>query len=224
MQTRFLTFLKKTLTATMLLRVFLIVTCPLLIVSCKKGDTGPAGAAGTAGPTGTANVIYSTWFTPATYTKETIFGTYGFKYDKATTDITQKILDSGTVITFGKLNGYNPVIWPTDQIAQLPISLTYLSGTDANIDTWSALLSLGNLEIRLVSSLNAYGSISNAHQFRYIIIPGGTKSTVASVKPGEVSAKSSPLGDQMNASINEVRQNYAQMSYSEICQRLGVPQ
>jgi hypothetical protein len=192
MQTYLTLFLKKNLTTKTLLPLFLVVIVSFPIVSCKKGDTGPAG------PKGTANVIYSSWFTPATYKKDTIFGTYGFSYNEATADITQKILDSGTVITFGKLNGYNPVIWPTDQVSQLPISLTYLSGTAANIDTWSALLSIGNLKIRLVSSLNAYGSISNAHQFRYVIIPGGTKSAVASVNPG--------------------------MSYGEICQRLGVPE
>ncbi|HMH23128.1 MAG TPA: hypothetical protein VK563_15195 [Puia sp.] len=206
MQTRFPVYLKKILTTKNRLPVLTIIVASLLIVSCKKGDTGPAGV---AGPAGTANVIYSAWFTPATYTKETIFGTYGFKYDKAITEITQKILDSGTVITFGKLNGYNPIIWPTDQIAQMPISLTYLSGTDANIDTWSALLSLGNLEIRLVSSLNAYSNISNAHQFRYVIIPGGTKSTVALTKLGLVNGNAG---------------TFLQMSYAEICQRLGMPE
>src|SRR5579859_2606030 len=65
--------------------------------SCKKGDVGPAGpagatgaagstgATGATGATGTANVIYSDWFTPGSYTKDTVFGTYGFYYDKATT-------------------------------------------------------------------------------------------------------------------------------------------
>jgi len=192
MQTYLTILLKKNLIAKTLLPLFTVIIVSLLFVSCKKGDTGPAGLKGTA------NVIYSSWFTPATYKKDTIFGTYGFSYKEATADITQKILDSGTVITFGKLNGYNPIIWPTDQVSQLPINLTYLSGSQANIDTWSASLSLGNLTIRLVSSLNAYGTISTAHQFRYVIIPGGTKSTVASVNPG--------------------------MSYAEICHRLGVPE
>src|SRR5450631_3224356 len=136
-----------------------VIVLSILFVSCKKGDTGPAGAtgpagpAGVAGPTGTANVIYSAWFTPAAYKKDTIFGIYGFNYDKATTDITQSIVDSGTVITFGKLDGYNPVIWPTQQVSALPIAITYLVGSNPNIDTWSALVTAGNLRIRLVSSL-----------------------------------------------------------------------
>jgi len=203
MQARFTICLKKTLTTKTLLQLFFVIAVSLLIVSCKKGDTGPAG------PKGTANVIYSAWFTPSTYTKDTVFGNYGFSYNKATTDITQQIVDSGTVITFGKLDGYNPIIWPTNQIAQLPISLAYLSGTTSNIDIWSALVTAGNLKIRLVSSTNQYGSISNAHQFRYIIIPGGTKSVVTSAKLGLVNGNASSL---------------LQMSYAEICQRLGVPE
>ncbi len=188
------------------------VTLMVLITSCKKGDTGPTG------PAGTANVIYSDWFTPAAYKKDTIFGSYGFNYDKADPAITQKIIDSGTVITYGKLDGYNPIIWPAAQVSALPIVLTYLSGSNANIDTWSALVTPGNLRIRLVSSLNAYGSISNAHLFRYVIIPGGVKSTTA-YKQGAISSS----GKQISAAdLNTVVQNYQQMGYSETCQRLGI--
>ena len=52
----------------------------LLFSSCSKGPAGPAGPAGVAGApgaTGTANVIYSAWFQPSPYIKDTIFGTYG---------------------------------------------------------------------------------------------------------------------------------------------------
>ena len=177
----------------------------LLALSCKKGDTGPAGA------TGTANVIYSDWFTPASYKKDTVFGSYGFNYDTAVAGITQPIVDSGTVIVFGKLDGYITNVWPTAQVAALPIIITYMDGSTPNIDTWSALVTTGNLRIRLVSSLNAYGSISHAHQFRYIIIPGGTKAT-ASVTPGQVTGRGNVL------------LNYSHMSYEAVCQQLGVPQ
>ena len=40
-------------------------------------------------------------------------------------------------------------------------------------DTWSAYASPGNLKIRFVNDKNSYPSIATAHQFRYIIIPGG---------------------------------------------------
>src|ERR1700720_2689117 len=122
----------------------------LLFSSCKKGDTGPAGAtgaagaAGSAGPTGatgSANVIYSAWFTPDTYVKDTVFNLYGFYYNKATTDITQAVLDSGVVLTYGKLDGYNSVIWPTAQVSQLPIVVSYKFSSQSVTynDTWSAL-------------------------------------------------------------------------------------
>jgi hypothetical protein len=200
------------------------VTLLVLITSCQKGATGPTGpagstgAAGPTGPTGTANVIYSDWFTPAAYNKDTVFGIYGFNYDKADVGITQKIIDSGTVITYGKLDGYVSSIWPTTQVAALPIIITYLDGSSANIDTWSALLTPGNLRIRLVSSLNAYAGISNAHKFRYVIIPGGVKSTTA-YKQGAISSS----GKQISATdLNEVTQHYQDMSYAEVCQRLGI--
>lgn len=206
-----------------------VVTLSLLIISCQKGNTGPAGPAGptgatgstgAAGPAGTANVIYSAWFTPSPWVKDTVYNLYGFSYTKATTDISQGIVDSGTVITFGKLTGYITAIWPATQIAQLPIVVSYKfspTGITYN-DTWSALVTAGNLKIQFVDDQNIYGSISNAHQFRYIIIPGGTKS-VAAFKQGAITSSGKRISA---ADLNEVVQNYQQMSYAEVCQRLGI--
>ncbi|HEX3383614.1 MAG TPA: hypothetical protein VHS53_00415 [Mucilaginibacter sp.] len=137
------------------------------------GNTGAAGAVGATGATGTANVIYSDWVTPATYAQSTVFGIIHFDAGIAAAKITQDILDRGTVLVFGKLDGYTTTIWPTDQVSELPIVITYMDGATANIDTWSAQVTLGNVQIDLTSSLNAYGGISNAHQFRYVVIPGG---------------------------------------------------
>ena len=156
------------------------------VISCKKGDTGPAG---------TANVIFSDWFKPDTYKKDTIFGIWGFNYIQDAPAITQNVLDSGTVIVYGKLLGYNPLVWPVTQIAPLPISLTYVSG-GTTTDTWSSLVSVGTVKIRFVNDKNTYGSISNAHLFRYVIIPGAKKATAT---------------------------NYARMSYEEVCTRLDIP-
>lgn len=137
----------------------------LIIASCKKGDTGPAG---------TANVMYSDWFKPDVYIKDTVFGIWGFKYNKAAPGLTKNVLDSGTVLVYGKLLGYNPLVWPTNQVAELPITITYVQGGTVT-DTWSAQLSEGNLRIRFMNDKNIYTSISNAHLFRYIIIPGAVK-------------------------------------------------
>lgn len=133
----------------------------------------PISLKGPKGDPGTANVIYSDWITPATYTKTTVFGTLHFSYTITAAKITQDILDKGTVIVYGKLNGYNPSIWPVDNVAALPIVITYMSGANSNIDTWSGITSLGTIQIDMTSSLNAYSNISNAHSFRYVIIPGG---------------------------------------------------
>jgi hypothetical protein len=209
-----------------------IVTLSMLILSCQKGNTGPAGpagptgstgatgATGAAGPAGTANVIYSAWFTPSPWIKDTVFDIYGFNYTKAAADITQNMLDSGTVITYGKLLGYNSLVWPATQVAQLPIIVNYKfsPGGITYTDTWSALASAGSLKIRFVDDQNYYSGISNAHQFRYIIIPGGTKSTAA-FRQGAISAS----GKQISvADLNEVTQHYQDMSYAEVCQRLGI--
>lgn len=160
----------------------------LCTTSCKKGDTGPEG------PAGTANVIYSEWFKPNPYIKDTVFSIWGFKYNKAAPGITQKILDSGTVLTFGKLLGYTPSVWPANQVAQLPITLTYNTG-GTQVDTWSALASPGNLRIRFTNDHNFYTSINMAHEFRYIILPGG----IAGART-------------------------ARMTYADICKQYNIPE
>ena len=80
-------------------------------------------------------------------------------------------------------------------------------------------MTTGNLTIQLVDDMNVYGGISNAHQFRYIVIPGGKKSGVASVKPGLYYSN----GRQLDAAaVSDVIENYKQMSYAAVCQELGI--
>lgn len=146
-----------------------LVSAVIILAACKKAVDG---ANGPAGPAGTANVKYSEWFTPTPYIKDTVYGVWGFKYNKAAPAITQQVLDSGTVLTFGKLLGYNSIAWPVNQIGQLPITVTYQQGGLQN-DTWQVYPSVGNLRIRFQNDHNIYTSIANNHQFRYIIIPGG---------------------------------------------------
>jgi hypothetical protein len=165
--------------------LLVLTAAALLLSSCGKngdpgpqgpagptGATGPAGPTGATGATGTANVIYSAWVTPATYTKDTVFSTYHFYADIAASKITQDVLDKGTVIVYGKLDGYTTTIWPAAQVSALPIVVTYTEGSTVYSDTWSSLVTLGNVRIDFVDNMNLYGSISNLHQFRYVIIPG----------------------------------------------------
>lgn len=166
------------------------ILCVLAITAthCKKGDDGQQG------PPGTANVIYSEWFTPTPYIKDTVFGIWGFKYNKPAPMITQQVLDSGSVLTFGKLLGYNATVWPANVVQQLPITITYMQG-GLNNDTWSARVSPGNVQIRFVNDKNTYTSIATQHQFRYIIIPGGAKDA-----------------------------RMARRTYEEICKEYGIPE
>jgi hypothetical protein len=161
-----------------------ILSAVLLSVGCKKGDDGAPG---------TANVKFSGWFTPSTYKKDTVFGIWGLSHNQPTPAITQNILDSGTVLVFAKLLGYNPLVWPTNQVSNLPITITYMQGGLQN-DTWQFKASVGNINIRFQNDHNIYNTISTAHQFRYIIIPGGV-----------------PAGRGIN------------LSYEEICRQYNIP-
>jgi len=205
------------------MKAFLCVAlAALCFVSCKKGDPGPAGAAGPAGPNGTSgssNVIYSDWFTPTSYTKDTVFGMWGFSYTQAAPDLTQNILDSGTVIVYAKLLQYNATLWPSTQISALPISLTYMSGNTTMTDTWSGLASLGQVKVRFVNDQNAYKNYnSSKNKFRYIIIPGVVHSS--SVTPNTVTRS----GNTLDAgTLQTIANNWTNMSYEEVCDKLGVP-
>lgn len=171
--------------------LFSISILVLLITlnSCKKGDTGPQG------PVGSANVIYSEWFTAGTWKKDTLFGIYGFNYNKPAADITQQVLDSGVVLVYGKLLGYVTSVWPAAQVGQLPITLNYMQSGKTQTDTWSGFATAGNLRIRFVNNTNEYNVIATNHQFRYIIIPGGKKGA-----------------------------RVAQRSYQEICEAYQIPE
>lgn len=170
-------------------RVLMVVMAiAVMVMSCKKGDMGPQG------PKGNANVIYSNWFTPATYKKDTLFGIWGFNHTIAVPDITQSILDSGSVLTFARMYGYNPAVWPAGTVGQLPIIINYMQG-GLQVDTWQAYATLGNWRVRFTNDHNIYTTIANQHQFRYIIIPGGT------------------LAGRMR-----------QMSYEEICRMYNIPE
>lgn len=188
---------------------FLLLFFVFLAVStgCKK-----EGKQGEQGPPGTANVQYSDWFTPATFTVATRFGIINFDYTQPVPAITQDILDKGTVLVYGKLNGYNTTLWPADQVKQLPIQVYYKSGATTNIDTWSASSTAGNLRINLLNSTNAYANdqaISHQHAFRYIIIPGGQKIT----------------GLSGNRSISSRQaEDVSRLSYQEICRALDIPE
>lgn len=175
------------------------------------GTPGTPGATGPQGPAGTANVIYSAWFTPSPYILNTVFGTDHWSYVKTAPGITQAILDNGAILVYGKLNGYNTTVWPVNQVSLLPIIVSYQQSSVFQFDTWSSLATVGNLKIDFVNSVNFYtGGISNTHQFRYVIIPGG-------VAGGRMANRQSTYFGYTETQLKA-------MSYFEVCKALNIPE
>lgn len=167
----------------------------LLLGSCSSSDDGKDGE---TGPAGTANVIYSAWVTVPTWTKTTLYGLQNFSYNIAAPKITADILNTGVVLVYAKLNGYNTTLGLQDNPVQLTYNLAYQEGNVTTTDTWSFLTSTGNVKINFINDKNTYGSISTQHQFRYIIIPGGVSTS-------------------KKASVD-----YQKMSYREVCHYLNI--
>jgi len=182
---------------------FAFVTLALMLTSCGKngalgpqGPTGTTGATGATGPAGTngtngtngatgatgatgaigsANVLYSAWVTlsSSSYTKTNEMGIEHFDANIPASQITQSILDQGTVIVYGNLNAsYGTALWPTNQVGTLPITVSSLSGGSTYVDVWTGLITVGNVAIDITDNENAYGYIFSGDQFRYVIIPG----------------------------------------------------
>ena len=209
----------------------------IVIIGCQKGDNGTPGADGATGPqgpagatgakgdkgnkgdSGTANVFYSAWFQPAAFVKDTVFDIYRFHADQAAVSITQPVLDSGSVLVFGKLLGYSELIWPATQVSQMPIILTYVRGGTIVTDTWSALASPGNLRIMFVNDNNAYDGIVAQHFFRYIVIPGGVRVTSSANREKQGSTETNSTGQ-----LKTINRKWSAMTYEEICQTLQIPE
>lgn len=192
------------------LRALAICTAAL-IVACK-GPTGPQGSTGPQGPPGVPNVQYSPWFTPATWTKDTVFGVFNFNAVHVDAAITQAILDSGVVLVYGKLDGYTTVVWPANQVSLLPIVVTYIEGSTTYTDTWSALTTPDTLRLNFVDDKNLYGSISNAHQFRYVIVPGGV-----AISSERVGTRGATVGGRYT------REQLRAMSYEQVARLFHIP-
>lgn len=144
------------------------------------GATGPQGLQGPVGPQGPAgsltNVIYSAWFAPtfATVTPGASNQWSSFTSVRSTPSITAAIRDNGIVLVYMRSTTNSLIFSGTDQVTQLP----YVDDRDVNyMKSW--IPSVGNLTIAYSSSI-PYGlaTVNNwAHNFRYVIIPGGTLGT-----------------------------------------------
>gem|GEM_PF-661096 len=157
--------------------------------SCSKGKDGAQG------PPGTANVIYSSWFSSGGAWDTTTAPPYGAYalFNKAAQQITQAVMDSGVVLAYMK---GDPTTGLMNEVFPLPYSVGVGYGFT---DIWDFVLNApGNIRF-LYKSDNPWtpaelGSIS----FRYIIIPGGT-----------------PGGRMLNP---------RKMTYEEVCEAYGIPE
>lgn len=176
----------------------------VLFTSCKKGDTGPKGDAGAqgnpgaAGPKGTANVVYSAWMNTNPWVASTTSigtGKSTFYFDITTTQVTQGIIDSGTVLVYAKF------VAETDGsgIAKLLPSIYYNAGGTATQFRFQHGLLLN--KIRIICDVLPSGTPHSANQVRYIIIPGGVPASGRMMQP-----------------------DFAKMSYEEVCRLYNIPE
>lgn len=131
--------------------------------SCSKeeGPTGKDGVAGTNGADGNANVIYSDWASVPAATATTIDGTNGNTSSISAPNLTQEILDKGTVLVYVKFGS---------TIIQLP----YTSNAGGVTNTLLFYLELNNIKLFRFKHDGTGGvNIPTGLQFRYILIPGG---------------------------------------------------
>lgn len=179
----------------------------VFFTACKKGDTGPKGdagaqgnpgTAGAAGPKGTANIIYSTWVNTNPWVASTTSIGAGKKtsyFDITANQLTQGIIDSGTVLVYAKFvaetNG--------DGIAKMLPSIFY-DGGSANIQFRFQFGLLLN-KVRVIADVLPSGTPSPNNQVRYIIIPGGVPVSGRMLKP-----------------------DFAKMSYEEVCRLYNIPE
>jgi hypothetical protein len=150
----------KTIKQFLALNFFLICfTSLLLIISCSKPEDGKDGA---IGPAGYTNVIYSNWANlPATTTTITIDGTLGNTKSIAAPQLSQEILDQGTVLVYGRF-------------ADVTFTLPYVSNAGGSTNTLTFFPELNNIKLfRFKHDGTGGTSISSTILFRYILIPGG---------------------------------------------------
>lgn len=136
----------------------------LCIALFAFGCEGPEGPRGPAGPAGTANVIYSEWFNPDTWTSVNYFGVAERQFTMSTPELTQEIIDNGAVLVYMRFAGIAP------QINQLPVTVA-----DVNY-RFLFRAQAGSITVAFYSVSNPGtdpGAIPSSNVVRYVLIPGG---------------------------------------------------
>ena len=132
------------------------------------------------GPTGTANVQYTPWFGPITWSGYNTTNQRFIYFDQPVPAITQAIASSGTVLVYGYLGDYSTDIWPKGTFGLLPLTVGYyvyeplLFTNTYYEDTWQAWITPGNVRIKIIESPNYdLSRFKGNSTFRVMIIPGG---------------------------------------------------
>lgn len=175
----------------------ILMVCIISFNCSKEGPAGPAGPQGVAGPVGSANVIYSPWFTSVSAWTSPGLSSSDFSFDRAAPGVTQAIIDNGVVLSYAKLTNDGSVI------RTLPVTIFNTNG----FHFYNFLLpAVGSVRYTYIYTENPdIPTITS--QFRYVIIPGG----VAGGRIASGSAQSySPA--QLKA-----------MSYDEIIKLFNIP-
>lgn len=140
-----------------------------------QGEKGEPGTNGEDGEDGNAIVLASDWF-PLTFEKTLVSGLAHFNSDKAVPEITAEIVEGGTVLVYGRLNGYTDRVWPRDKVAQFPITLMYNSLGNTQINIYKALISEGNIQFNITENYDIHDGQGPANRFRYVIVPSNMTS------------------------------------------------
>ncbi len=164
------------------LLTFGIVVLSLGLLACEgpagsegpqgpQGEQGLQGEQGPQGEEGTANVIYSEWMRlgdVSTGADTTILSRNFARYHIPAPDLTQEIIDQGTMLVYYQL---------LDLITPLPWTFSDLSSGGGTYTVTFGPLKPEFITILSQNSDNTAFTLNLDTQFRYILIPGGVAAT-----------------------------------------------
>jgi len=179
------------------------------------GPAGPAGPTGPQGPVGSANVIYSAWYTTVsgdwTTTNAATLYNANFIYTRAAASLSQAILDQGVVLNYAKNITVGAATIVPD-VVQLPYTENWNSQVYGAFSKLNSIVytyeSRNGGPARPVTQLNGI-------QLRYVIIPGA-------VAGGRGTTATEKMADIKGTLYTESQ--LKGMSYADVCRLLNIAQ
>jgi len=155
--------------------IFTIFLLAIFTISCSGDDgtdgvdgiNGTNGTDGAAGAAGTANVIYSAWINAPAAAAETIDGTSGMSTTINAPQLSNDILNKGTVLVYMSFGG-----------GVYTVPYTSTAGGFAN--TITAISSVQKIKLfRFRHDGAGTVALPVSLSWRYILIPGGAQATTS---------------------------------------------